>query len=112
MLQLLWALPALGALYLWGFSQNRQAMERFATLNLLGMLVPAVLGLIPSFRARMFHSGLETAAHRRLLHLLFCEWRRTLSADRIVIWPDYLLPVFLLEESRKPIRIISLAGEN
>ncbi|MEE9294914.1 MAG: VWA domain-containing protein [Phycisphaerae bacterium] len=42
MLHLLWTLPALGAVYLWGFAKKRQAMERFATVNLLNALVPSV----------------------------------------------------------------------
>ena len=42
MLQMLWALPALWALYMWGFSRKRQAMRRFATSNLHNALVPSV----------------------------------------------------------------------
>ncbi len=42
LLHLLWALPVLGAVYLWGFARKRRALERFATLNLLRSLIPAV----------------------------------------------------------------------
>ena len=42
MLQMLWALPVLAAFYIWAFAKKRQAMERFATLNLLSTLVPSV----------------------------------------------------------------------
>jgi len=42
MLQLLWALPALGALYMWAFAKKRQAMRRFTTVNLLNTLVASV----------------------------------------------------------------------
>ncbi len=42
LLHLLWALPVLGGLYVWGFAKKRQALERFATLNLVGTLIPAV----------------------------------------------------------------------
>lgn len=42
MLHLSWALPVLGAVYVWGFAMKRQALERFATLNLLKVLVPSV----------------------------------------------------------------------
>lgn len=42
LLHLLWALPVLAGVYLWGFARKRAALERFATLNLLGTLVPSV----------------------------------------------------------------------
>ena len=42
LLLLLWLLPVLGGVYLWGFAKKRQALQRFATANLLGTLVPAV----------------------------------------------------------------------
>lgn len=42
MLQMLWALPVLAAFYIWAFAKKRQAMECFATLNLLSTLVPSV----------------------------------------------------------------------
>ncbi len=41
-LHLLWVVPALGAVYLWGFASKRRALERFATVNLLNTLIPAV----------------------------------------------------------------------
>lgn len=42
MLHLLWALPVLWGVYVWGAARKRQALERFATPNLLNTLVPAV----------------------------------------------------------------------
>lgn len=42
LLNLLWVVPGLVALYLWGFAKKRRALERFATVNLLPALVPAV----------------------------------------------------------------------
>lgn len=41
-LHLLWLVPVLGSVYLWGFAKKRQGLERFATLNLLQSLIPAV----------------------------------------------------------------------
>ena len=41
-LHLLWLVPAMGAVYLWGFAKKRQGLERFVTLNLLQTLIPAV----------------------------------------------------------------------
>ncbi|MCH7491961.1 MAG: VWA domain-containing protein, partial [Gemmatimonadetes bacterium] len=41
-LHLLWLVPVLGSVYLWGFAKKRQALERFVTLNLLQSLIPAV----------------------------------------------------------------------
>ncbi len=42
MLHLIWLAPLLGAVYLWGFSKKRQALARFATLNLLPALIPSI----------------------------------------------------------------------
>lgn len=42
LLHLLWSLPVLGTFYLWGFAKKRKALEKFASLNLLDTLVPAV----------------------------------------------------------------------
>ncbi len=42
LLHFLWALPVLTAICLWGFARKRRALARFATLNLLGSLVPGV----------------------------------------------------------------------
>lgn len=39
---MLWALPVLWALTVWGSARRRQAMERFATLNLFDTLIPSV----------------------------------------------------------------------
>ncbi|MHC4235134.1 MAG: vWA domain-containing protein, partial [Planctomycetota bacterium] len=41
-LHLLWAVPALGLVYWYGFSRKRRALGRFATANLLGHLMPGV----------------------------------------------------------------------
>ncbi len=40
LLQMLWALPVLAALYVRAFAKKRQALERFATANLLSTLAP------------------------------------------------------------------------
>ncbi len=42
LLHLLWLAPVLAAIYLYGFTRKRQALQRFASLNLLNNLVPAV----------------------------------------------------------------------
>jgi len=42
LLNLLWVAPVLAAFYVWGFSRKRAALQRFATANLLGTLVPAI----------------------------------------------------------------------
>jgi Ca-activated chloride channel family protein len=42
LLNLLWIVPLLGLLYWWGFARKRRALERFATINLIGTLMPAV----------------------------------------------------------------------
>lgn len=42
LMHLLWFVPLLGALYVWGFARRRRALERFATVNLIGTLIPAV----------------------------------------------------------------------
>ncbi len=41
-LHLLWLIPVLGAVYLYGFTRKRQALGRFATANLLPHLMPGV----------------------------------------------------------------------
>jgi len=41
-LHFLWAVPALGLVYYYGFVRKRRALGRFATLNLLGQLMPGV----------------------------------------------------------------------
>jgi len=41
-LHLLWAVPALGIVYWYGFGRKRRALGRFATANLLGHLMPGV----------------------------------------------------------------------
>lgn len=42
MLHLLWALPVLWGVYVWGFARKRRALERFATPNLFNTLIPSV----------------------------------------------------------------------
>jgi Ca-activated chloride channel family protein len=42
LLQSLWALPVLWALYMWGFAKKRQALECFATPNLFETLIPSM----------------------------------------------------------------------
>ncbi|HUU84572.1 MAG TPA: VWA domain-containing protein [Phycisphaerae bacterium] len=41
-LHLLWLVPAVGVVYWYGFARKRRALERFATSNLLGHLMPGV----------------------------------------------------------------------
>ncbi|NOT01654.1 MAG: VWA domain-containing protein [Phycisphaerales bacterium] len=42
LLHLLWAVPALTGVYMWGSARRRAALARFATVNLIGALVPSV----------------------------------------------------------------------
>ncbi|UCE61471.1 MAG: VWA domain-containing protein [Phycisphaerales bacterium] len=42
MLYVLWALPVLWSLYVWGFAKKREALQRFVTANLLPTLIPSV----------------------------------------------------------------------
>jgi Ca-activated chloride channel homolog len=42
LLHVLWVVPALGMVYLWGFAHKRRAMEKFASLHLVAALIPDV----------------------------------------------------------------------
>ncbi len=42
LLHLLWTVPVLALLYVYGFARKRAALARFASLNLIGQLVPQV----------------------------------------------------------------------
>jgi len=50
-LHLLWAVPALGMVYWYGFARKRRALRRFATANLLNHLMPGVSGARQRFKA-------------------------------------------------------------
>jgi Ca-activated chloride channel homolog len=52
-LHLLWIVPALGVVFLWGFHRKRAAMGAFATENLLTFLVPSVSVARQKFKAML-----------------------------------------------------------
>ncbi|MFQ5492244.1 MAG: VWA domain-containing protein [Phycisphaerae bacterium] len=57
-LHLLWVIPALAGVYGYGFARKRRALQRFATVNLLGQLTPGVSWARQKVRAGLILASL------------------------------------------------------
>lgn len=58
LLHLLWAVPALALVYAYGFARKRAALARFASVNLLGQLVPQVSTARQKLKAALLLAGM------------------------------------------------------